>query len=149
MEASGSGNQGGRAFAKLGADQRTGFATPQRTGRYSSLRSSRSADEIAKELGPILNVFLRMIKSLIAPLLFSAFVIGITEHGDDLKQVGKLTFRSIIYFEVVTTRTLVVDLVAVNPMRASEDVAATAATGAATDRELLINAPQFRRRCGC
>ena len=88
------------------------------------------APDFAKELGPISNVFLRMIKSLIAPLLFSTLVIGIAGHGDDLKQVGKLAFRSIVYFEVVTTLALVVGLVAVNLVRPGEGVAAAAATGA-------------------
>ena len=89
------------------------------------------APDFAKELGPISNVFLRMIKSLIAPLLFSTLVIGIAGHGDDLKQVGKLAFRSIVYFEVITTLALVVGLVAVNLVRPGQGVALTAASGAA------------------
>lgn len=59
-------------------------------------------------------VFLRLIKCLIAPLLFATLVVGIAGHGDDLKRVGKLAFRSLIYFEIVTTLALVVGLVAVN-----------------------------------
>lgn len=66
------------------------------------------------ELKPISNIFLRMIKSLIVPLLFSTLVIGIAGHGDDMKKVGKLALRSIIYFEVVTTLALAVGLIAVN-----------------------------------
>ena len=60
------------------------------------------------------SVFLRMIKSLIVPLLFSTLVVGIAGHGDDMKKVGRLALRSIIYFEVVTTVALVIGLVAVN-----------------------------------
>jgi len=59
-------------------------------------------------------VFLRMIKSLIVPLLFSTLVVGIAGHGDDMKKVGRLAFRSIVYFEVVTTLALAVGLIAVN-----------------------------------
>lgn len=59
-------------------------------------------------------VFLRLIKCLIAPLLFATLVVGIAGHGDDLKRVGKLAFRSLVYFEIVTTLALVVGLVAVN-----------------------------------
>jgi proton glutamate symport protein len=60
------------------------------------------------------SVFLRMIKSLIVPLLFSTLVVGIAGHGDDMKKVGRLAFRAIIYFEIVTTVALFLGLGAVN-----------------------------------
>jgi proton glutamate symport protein len=60
------------------------------------------------------SIFLRMIKSLIVPLLFSTLVVGIAGHGDDMKKVGRLAFRSIVYFELVTTVALVIGLAAVN-----------------------------------
>src|SRR5919204_5208101 len=68
----------------------------------------------ATDLNILSNVFLRMIKSLIVPLLFATLVVGIAGHGDDMKRVGKLALRSIIYFEVVTTFALAVGLLAVN-----------------------------------
>jgi len=68
----------------------------------------------ATDLQVLSTVFLRMIKSLIVPLLFGTLVVGIAGHGDDMKRVGKLAFRSIVYFEVVTTLALVVGLLAVN-----------------------------------
>jgi len=68
----------------------------------------------ASDLRVLATIFLRMIKSLIVPLLFSTLVVGIAGHGDDMKKVGRLAFRSIVYFEVVTTLALVVGLVAVN-----------------------------------
>jgi proton glutamate symport protein len=64
-----------------------------------------------------------MIKSLIAPLLFSTLVVGIAGHGDDMKKVGRLAFRSIVYFEVVTTLALAVGLLAVNIVRPGDGVA--------------------------
>src|SRR6478736_3534280 len=57
----------------------------------------------ATNLQVLSNVFLRMIKSLIVPLLFATLVVGIASHGDDMKRVGKLALRSIFYFEIVTT----------------------------------------------
>ncbi len=84
------------------------------------------------QLTPLSNIFLRMIKSLIVPLLFSTLVIGIAGHGDDMKRVGKLALRSIIYFEVVTTLALVVGLVAVNWVRPGDGISisdASAETG--------------------
>ena len=68
----------------------------------------------ASSLRPLATVFLRMIKLLIVPLIFSTLVVGIAGHGDDLKKVGRLALRSIIYFEVVTTLALAVGLLAVN-----------------------------------
>ena len=72
------------------------------------------APDVAVQLKPLSNIFLRMIKSLIVPLLFSTLVIGIAGHGDDMRKVGKLALRSIIYFELVTTAALAVGLLAVN-----------------------------------
>ncbi len=69
---------------------------------------------IAISTKPAATVFLRMIKSIIAPLLFGTLVVGIAGHGDDLKRVGRLALKSIIYFELVTTVALFVGLVAVN-----------------------------------
>jgi len=72
-------------------------------------------------------VFLRMIKSLIVPLLFSTLVVGIAGHGDDMKKVGRLAFRSIIYFEIVTTIALFLGLGAVNLVKPGAGITLTAA----------------------
>jgi proton glutamate symport protein len=82
----------------------------------------------ASDLQVLSTVFLRMIKSLIVPLLFSTLVVGIAGHGDDLKRVGKLAFRSIVYFEIVTTLALVVGLVTVNIVKPGRGVNLTSAT---------------------
>ena len=68
----------------------------------------------AQELKPLSTIFLRMIKSLIAPLLFATLVIGIAGHGDDLKRVGRLAWKSLLYFEVMTTIALFIGLGAVH-----------------------------------
>ena len=68
----------------------------------------------ASDLQVLSSIFLRMIKSLIVLLLASTLIVGIAGHGDDMKRVGKLAFRSLVYFEIVTTLALVVGLVAVN-----------------------------------
>jgi proton glutamate symport protein len=74
------------------------------------------------------SVFLRMIKSLIVPLIFGTLVVGIAGHGDDMKRVGRLAFRSIVYFEIVTTIALVIGLVAVNVVKPGLGVSLAAAT---------------------
>src|SRR5438552_869965 len=84
----------------------------------------------AADLQLLSNVFLRMIKSLIVPLLFATLVVGIAGHGDDMKKVGRLALRSIIYFEVITTLALVVGLLAVNLVKPGVGIALA---GASTD----------------
>jgi len=84
----------------------------------------------AADLQLLSNVFLRMIKSLIVPLLFATLVVGIAGHGDDMKKVGRLALRSIIYFEIVTTLALVVGLLAVNLVKPGRGIALQ---GASTD----------------
>lgn len=74
------------------------------------------------------SVFLRLIKTLIVPLLFSTLVVGIAGHGDDMKKVGRLAFRSIIYFEIVTTLALAVGLIAVNLVRPGDGITLTEAS---------------------
>src|SRR5829696_6698336 len=73
--------------------------------------------DLGTSLKPLSTVFLRMIKSVVVPIIFGSLVIGIAGHGDDMKRVGRLAFKSIIYFEIVTTIALVVGLAAVNLTR--------------------------------
>ena len=70
--------------------------------------------EASQHLKPLSTIFLRMIKSLIAPLIFATLVVGIAGHGDDMKRVGRLALKSLIYFEIVTTLALFIGLAAVN-----------------------------------
>ena len=73
--------------------------------------------EAAKEMKVFSDIFLRLIKTIIAPLLFSTLVVGIAGHSD-LKQVGRMGWKSILYFEVVTTIALFIGLVAINVSKA-------------------------------
>jgi proton glutamate symport protein len=73
--------------------------------------------EFSQNLKVISNVFLRLIKCILVPLVFSTLVVGIASHGNDLKAVGKLGVKSILYFEVVTTFALAIGLLAVNLIR--------------------------------
>lgn len=76
----------------------------------------------ATDLQLFSSVFLRMIKSLIAPLVFATLVVGIAGHSDDMKRVGKLALRSIFYFEIVTTLALIVGLTIVNVVKPGRGV---------------------------
>jgi proton glutamate symport protein len=87
----------------------------------------------ATALAPLSTVFLRLIKSIIVPIIFSTLVIGIAGHGDDLKRVGRLAIRSILYFEVVTTLALFIGLGAVNLVQPGVGVRLTGDATAAKD----------------
>src|SRR6266487_1140463 len=80
------------------------------------------APDLAMNLKPVSTVFLRMIKSIIVPLIFGTLVVGIAGHGDDMKRVGRLALKSIVYFEIVTTLALIIVLVAVNLVRPGDGV---------------------------
>lgn len=67
------------------------------------------------------TIFLRLIKVIIAPLLFSTLVVGIAGHAN-LKKVGRIGVKALIYFEIVSTLALVIGFVAINISRAGAGV---------------------------
>ena len=75
----------------------------------------------AKQLAPVSNVFLRLIRSIIAPLLFGTLVSGMAAAGD-LKRMGRIGIKALVYFEVVTTLALFLGLGAVNLVRPGEGI---------------------------
>jgi Na+/H+-dicarboxylate symporter len=68
---------------------------------------------VAKELGPLSAIFLRLIRCIIALLLFSTLVVGIA-GGGDMKRMGRIGGKAIVYFEIVTTLALFLGLAAVH-----------------------------------
>lgn len=70
----------------------------------------------ASQLGVLSNIFLRLIKSIIAPLLFGTLVAGIASTGS-VKAMGRIGVKAIVYFEIVTTVALFLGLAAVNLVR--------------------------------
>jgi len=73
--------------------------------------------EFGASLKPWSNIFLRMIKSVVVPIIFGTLVIGIAGHGDDLKRLGRLFIKAMAYFWAMTAIALVVGLVAVHITR--------------------------------
>src|SRR5664280_121341 len=69
--------------------------------------------EVAKKLQVLSDIFLRMIKTIIAPLLFSTLVVGIAGHAN-IKQIGRMGWKSLLYFEIVSTFALFIGLLAIN-----------------------------------
>jgi proton glutamate symport protein len=86
----------------------------------------------AQALQFLSNIFLHLIKCIVVPLIFSSLVVGIAGHAGDLKSVGRLAFKSLIYFELVTTLALFIGLGAVNLIQpgAGVKLAASAEAGA-------------------
>lgn len=72
---------------------------------------------IATELKVVSKIFLKLIKTIIAPLIFGTLVVGIAGHAN-LKQVGRMGWKSILYFEVATTIALFIGLIAINISKA-------------------------------
>src|SRR5437870_2495929 len=66
-------------------------------------------------------IFLNLIKTIIAPLLFATLVVGIAGHSN-LRQVGRMGVKALVYFEVVTTLALLIGLAAINLSRAGVGV---------------------------
>ncbi len=77
---------------------------------------------VAVQLRLFSLIFLRMIRTIIAPLIFSTLVVGIAGHTD-LKQVGRMGVKSLVYFEVVTTLALFIGLAAINISKAGRGIA--------------------------
>ena len=77
----------------------------------------------AKGLDVFSKIFLKLIKTIIAPLLFGTLVVGIAGHSD-MKQVGRMGLKALLYFEIVTTLALVIGLLAINFSRAGDGIKA-------------------------
>ncbi|MCX6249693.1 MAG: cation:dicarboxylase symporter family transporter [Bacteroidetes bacterium] len=96
---------------------------------------------IAVKMDIISQVFLRLIKTIIAPLLFGTLVVGIAGHSN-LKQVGRIGWKSILYFEVVTTMALFIGLAAINISHAGVGIQLPPATDSG---DLKVLPPQSAR----
>src|ERR1700680_3364079 len=78
--------------------------------------------QFAEQLRVLSEIFLRLIKVIVAPLIFGTLVTGIAGHGN-LRSVGRIGLKSLIYFEVVTTLALLLGVAAINLSRAGEGLA--------------------------
>jgi proton glutamate symport protein len=78
--------------------------------------------QAAIELRVLGQIFLKLIKTIVAPLLFATLVVGIAGHSN-LKQVGRMGLKALIYFEVVTTIALFIGWAAINISQAGVGMA--------------------------
>ncbi|MCS7026734.1 MAG: cation:dicarboxylase symporter family transporter [Bryobacteraceae bacterium] len=98
-----------------------------------------TAPQVAVKLAPVSNIFLRLIKSIIAPLIFATLVYGLAGHGN-LKAMGRIGAKSLVYFWLITTIALVIGLLAVNLVRPGAGMNLKATT---EDLKLAQKAPSF------
>ncbi len=75
--------------------------------------------QVAEHLRVLSDIFLRLIKVIVAPLIFGTLVTGIAGHGN-LRSVGRIGMKSLMYFEVVTTLALFIGVGAIDISRAGE-----------------------------
>jgi proton glutamate symport protein len=76
---------------------------------------------VAIHLNVISKIFLNLIKTIIAPLLFGTLVVGIAGHSN-IRQVGRMGWKSILYFEIISTLALFIGLLAINLSKAGVGV---------------------------
>jgi proton glutamate symport protein len=96
---------------------------------------------VGRELGPLSSIFLRLIKLIVVPLVFSTLVVGIAGHGEDLKKLGWLALKSLVYFELMTTVALLVGLAAGHLVRPGAGVVLPPPSAAAQAQSLAQAQP--------
>jgi proton glutamate symport protein len=88
---------------------------------FAGIAFGIAAPEMAKNMDIFSKIFLKLIKTIVAPLLLSTLVIGIAGHAD-MKQVGRMGWKSLVYFEVATTIALAFGLIAANTIRPGDGI---------------------------
>src|SRR5271166_239314 len=83
--------------------------------------------DLAEQMRPLGDLFIKIIKMMIAPIIFTTVVVGVAKMGN-LREVGRVGLKALIYFEAVTTLALLLGLVVVNLVRPGSGLNADAAT---------------------
>lgn len=84
---------------------------------FAGVEIGFDAPTLAVNMHFLSDIFLRLVKTVVAPLILATLVSGIAGHGD-LKSVGRMGWKSLLYFEVLTTVALAIGLVAGNVSKA-------------------------------
>lgn len=101
---------------------------------------------LGTKLEPLSTIFIRLVKTIIVPIIFATLVVGIASHSD-LKAVGRMGIKAIVYFEIVTTLALFLGLVVVNitkpgvgiQLGSAGDLQGLSAARHMTIKEVVIN----------
>ncbi|MBQ7287764.1 MAG: cation:dicarboxylase symporter family transporter [Candidatus Gastranaerophilales bacterium] len=97
--------------------------------------------QYAVKMQPLSDLFLRMVKMIIAPLIFATLTVGIAGHGS-VKNLGKIGLKTIVYFEIATTVALVLGLVMANILKPGAGFNIDVSTLSMTTVEQMQNVPQ-------
>jgi len=95
--------------------------------------------EFAVKLKPLSDMFLRMIKMIIAPLVFSTLVVGMANHTN-IKNLGRIGIKTIVYFEIITTLALIIGLAAGNFFHPGTGIALVPSNAQIEEVSMLKNA---------
>jgi len=113
-------------------------------GMLAGVELGIDAPRVALSIRVLSDIFLRLIKVIVAPLIFGTLVTGIASHGE-LRAVGRLGLKSLIYFEVLTTVALIIGLAAINVSKAGvglNDAQTMTVAGAHTELRVETGAEQ-------
>lgn len=139
--------ESGRALRWAGVLALAGFAFGRRSltpwifvAMVAGAEFGFDAPAAAAQTRVFSDIFLRLIKTIVAPLILGTLIVGIAGHGD-LKSVGRMGVRSLIYFEVVTTLALAIGLLAINISKAGVGLALAPAAAAAGHSVTAVRAP--------
>lgn len=108
-------------------------------GMLAGTELGLDAPQIALQARVFSDIFLRLIKAIVAPLILGTLITGIASHGE-MRSVGRLGLKSLVYFEVLTTIALVIGLVAINVSRAGAGLEASAHLSAGANSEAHLEA---------
>ncbi len=97
----------------------------------AGLELGLDAPAFATQLRFLSDIFLRLIKVIVAPLILGTLITGIAGHGD-LRKVGRIGWKSLVYFEAVTTIALFFGVAAINLSKAGEGLVIPASAAAQT-----------------
>ena len=98
--------------------------------------------QFAERLRVLSDIFLRLIKAIVAPLIFGTLVTGVAGHGD-LKGVGRIGLKSLIYFEVITTLALFIGVIAINLSHAGDGLTGIQVSAAAVPATTPVHWDDF------
>lgn len=97
--------------------------------------------QYAVKMQPLGDLFLRMVKMIIAPLIFATLTVGIAGHGN-VKNLGKIGFKTIVYFEIATTIALILGLVMANILKPGDGFEIDVSSVSMNAVEQMQNVPQ-------
>jgi proton glutamate symport protein len=103
----------------------------------AGLELGLDAPGFAVQLRFLSDIFLRLIKVIVAPLILGTLITGIAGHGD-LRKVGRIGWKSLVYFEAVTTVALFLGVAAINLTKAGEGLAIPVSTTAPAAPEVAL-----------